>query len=128
MKNKSDIILYIAVILLLIVEIFEYMPSSRILEIQAIPQVSAEELYYDSLVERIIWCESRGRNDVIGDRDYIYQAHGLIQVQERTWAWLSSVMGFKGDMRDPQDQRDFLRLALERGYGNLWTCYKFVKN
>ena len=83
---------------------------------QAVPV--SEEVY------GIIDCESQWDDDVVGDLDYTYHAYGLIQVQERTWNWLSEKMGFEGDINNPADQIIFLTLAIEKGHGRLWSCFK----
>ena len=63
----------------------------------------------------------------MGDLDYPYPAYGIIQVQKRTWDWLGKKMGFEGDIDNPDDQRRFLIMALEQGYGRYWTCYNLLK-
>lgn len=79
------------------------------------------------LAHKIIECESNWRPNVIGDKDYPHPAYGLIQVQKRTWKWLSGKMDFEGDIDNLNDQIDFLVLAIENGYGHHWTCYYKVK-
>lgn len=78
----------------------------------------------EALADKIIKCESSSNPNAIGDKDYPYQAYGLIQVQKRTWEWLGEKMGFEGDINDAEDQRRFLIMALEQGYGRYWTCFK----
>lgn len=72
-------------------------------------------------VYKIINCESQWKW-VIGDLDYPHPAIGLIQVQQRTWDWLSKKLNFQGDINNAQDQIRFLTLALENGYGHYWSC------
>jgi len=79
------------------------------------------------LAYKIIECESNWRPNIVGDQNYPHPAYGLIQVQKRTWKWLSKKMDFEGDINNLNDQIDFLVLALENGYGHYWSCYYQVK-
>jgi len=79
-----------------------------------------------SQVYAIISCESQWVETAKGDLNYIYPAYGLIQVQERTWDYLSKKMGFKGDINSPHDQIRFLTLALEKGFSSYWSCARIL--
>ena len=78
------------------------------------------------LADKIIECESNGRM-VMGDLNYPYPAYGIIQVQERTWLWLSEKMDFEGSINNADDQRRFLIMAIEQGYGRYWSCFRQLK-
>jgi hypothetical protein len=115
----------ISVILCGMVNLRQTKEITQLKELQ-VPTISEEEKYFDKLTEDIIWCESKGEM-VTGDLDYPHHAYGKIQVQIRTWNWLGDKMGFTGNINSPEDQERFLRMALEKGFGDYWSCYSIVK-
>ena len=79
------------------------------------------------VVKKIIQCESEGKHDVWGDKNYIYPAYGILQFQQRTFYWLSSISGKKNlKWKNKDHQIELLKWALQNGQGELWTCYRIL--
>ena len=91
------------------------------------PNYISKEVSQPALIYNLILCESNWRPNVYGDINHPYgPSIGLIQVQQRTWDWLSKKMDFHGDIYNSDDQIRFLILAIEKGYGKHWTCYRKI--
>lgn len=79
------------------------------------------------IIRKIIQCESEGKEDVWGDKNYIYPAYGITQIQNRTFLWLSDISGKKNlKWKNPKHQIELLKWALLNGQGDLWTCYRIL--
>ena len=135
MKDIKEFFIFLLVLMVIFVGLLLVLPKvlpvyNRYIDdnsVSQLPQISEEEKYFDKLTEDIILCESSGNPNAVGDLNYPHHAFGLIQVQIRTWKWLGEKMGFNGDINNPEDQRQFLRLALEKGFGGYWSCYRRIK-
>lgn len=81
----------------------------------------------ENIVKKIIQCESEGKHNVWGDKNYIYPAYGILQFQQRTFIWLSNISG-KKDMKwkNKDHQIELLKWALQNGQGGLWTCFRIL--
>lgn len=82
------------------------------------------------MMYRLRDCESGHRPFVVGDRDKPHVALGLYQYQERTFSWLISELRLEGlglSWRNPEDQEVLTWMALDRGYGYLWSCWDMVQ-
>lgn len=78
-------------------------------------------------IRKIIQCESEGKQNLWGDKNYIYPAYGIAQMQNRTFLWLSNISGKKNlKWKNPDHQIILLKWALENGQGNLWTCFRVL--
>ena len=77
---------------------------------------------YDDLADRIIECESNGRNVEIIDTNGEW-SRGVAQFQDITWDWLSPLAGVEGSPLEPDKARAVLVWALEHGHGSHWACY-----
>lgn len=80
---------------------------------------------YKEVIENIIMCESGGDHTVIGDKDYIYQAHGILQYQKRTFEYLKKLANMTElNIESEEDQITLFKWSLSNGYGEYWTCVR----
>lgn len=68
----------------------------------------------------VISCESSWDPNALGDSG---QSHGLVQIHAPSHPSISP-----SESTDPRFAIDFLVSALARGEGNMWTCYRSLKN
>jgi soluble lytic murein transglycosylase-like protein len=88
-----------------------------------VPPTELQPTTLTSLVNDIIWCESRWQENAVGKAGEI----GVAQFLPQTWNWMSKISGIKGDLYNTNDQIRMLRWALQNGYAHHWTCYKIIK-
>lgn len=81
--------------------------------------------YFEVIADRIIECESGGRNVQIIDSNG-KPSRGVAQFQDATWEWMSKLAGVEGESTDPVKARQVLIWALEHGYGSHWTCFNKI--
>lgn len=95
-----------------------FVEKAQAAEVAPEPKRSA----YDDLADRIIECESNGRNVEIIDTNGEW-SRGVAQFQDKTWSWMSQLAGVEGSPLEPEKARAVLVWALETGRGSHWTCY-----
>ena len=79
------------------------------------------------IIKKIIQCESEGKEDIWGDKNYKFPAYGIAQMQKRTFYWLMGISGKKNmKWKNKDHQIELLEWALQNGQGNLWTCYRIL--
>lgn len=81
-------------------------------------------LTYDQY--RILKCESDLDENTIGDKNLEFRAYGIAQFQVRTFNWLAKKFNFKGSINNAEDQIKLFKLAIDNGYGYLWSCSKKI--
>lgn len=96
-------------------------PAPQVQNIALTPATSP----LSALADRIIMCESSGRNVSIIDSNGL-PSRGIAQFQDRTWAWMSKAAGIEGSPMEPEKARAVLIWALKNGHGKHWTCYRKV--
>lgn len=85
-------------------------------------------------IEKLIECESRGRNVSRPDDDGI-MSDGILQfhrgpadtLDRGTWEDFSRASGIKGSPKDPVDAIKMTDWAISHGLGSHWTCWKLQK-
>ncbi len=86
-----------------------------------------KQIIEDIKIKKIIQCESEGKTNIWGDKNYIYPSYGITQIQNRTFLWLSDISGKKNlRWKNPKHQIELLKWALQNGQGKLWTCYRIL--
>lgn len=75
-------------------------------------------------IEQIAQCESSGNMEAIHYHDGGKNKHsyGLLQYQEKTWAFFEKRFNVKLDMHSAMDQIKMTKMALDNGYAYHWTC------
>jgi hypothetical protein len=85
-------------------------------------------------IEKLIDCESRGRNVSRPDDDGI-MSDGILQyhrgpadtLDRGTWEDFSRASGIKGSPKDPADAIRMTDWAISHGLGPHWTCWRLQK-
>lgn len=85
-------------------------------------------------IEKLIQCESRGRNVSRPDDDGI-MSDGILQfhrgptdtLARGTWEDFSQASGIKGSPKDPADAIRMTDWAISHGLGPHWTCWRLQK-
>lgn len=83
--------------------------------------------HIDGLADRIIECESNGRNVEIIDTNGEW-SRGIAQFQDKTWDWMSHEAGVVGSSTEPEKARAVLVWALQNDLGRHWTCFRMIQN
>lgn len=94
-----------------------------------IAQVSGEDWHYDldfpvhnsSILEKLIQCESQGRNISRTDSDG-QMILGILQFKPSTWNEMERRFSFSGDPRNPPDAIHMADLMISSGLIARWTC------
>lgn len=76
----------------------------------------------DGLLEKVILCESSGRNNAVGKAGEI----GLLQFQPATWELWTDKMNKDLDINNPEHQIEVYFWALNNGYSRHWTCLRRI--
>ena len=74
----------------------------------------------DEMINWVVQCESGGDNNAVGSQGEI----GILQFKPKTWKFLSEKFNFEGDIHNPDDQKQFFLMAVLKGYGHYWTCWR----
>lgn len=79
---------------------------------------------HESFADKIIDCESSGRNIEIIDTNGEW-SRGVAMFQDATWAWMSKAAGVEGSSLEPEKARQVLIWASEQGLvDDHWViCY-----
>ena len=83
-------------------------------------------LSQETLLQKLIECESNGKNVEVLDSDG-EMARGILQYHDKTWNWFSQLSGIKGNPMNEEDAKTMTRWALKNGFQNHWSCYKKIK-
>lgn len=102
------------------VEIIEVVSTPILQELIALKAKEYE--VSEKLMSDIIRCESGGKIDAVGDR-HLGGSYGLVQIHEPSHPYISREQAF-----DPEFAVDFLAKNLSLGKGNMWTCFRSLKN
>ncbi|MBI5421324.1 MAG: transglycosylase family protein [Parcubacteria group bacterium] len=79
----------------------------------------------DSVIEKLIQCESGGKNVKIIDSNGYY-SYGILQFQKATWDGWSRESGIVGDPMVPEDAIQMARWAIKNGFISHWTCARIL--
>ena len=79
----------------------------------------------EDIVDRLIQCESGGKNITIIDSNGL-ESRGILQYQDKTWEWFSKLSGITGKPTNDEDAKKMTRWAVKNGYGENWTCWKKI--
>lgn len=78
----------------------------------------------DAILTDVIYCESKGNPNAIGDLGLEHKAYGILQFQIRTFKYLSELSGLYGSIDNSDDQIRLFKWAIANGYGKYWyNCY-----
>jgi hypothetical protein len=91
-----------------------------------IDEVTQIPIYPLPVVQRLIQCESSGRNVTIIDSNGLH-SRGILQFQDKTWEWFSKLSGIKGTSTNPNDAIRMANWAVQNGYGPHWTCFRLLR-
>lgn len=81
----------------------------------------------ETIVKKVIQCESEGVHNVWGDLNLRYPVYGIAQMQYRTFLWLEKISGKKNmKWKNKDHQIELLKWALQNGQGGLWSCFKIL--
>mgnify|MGYP003672255370 FL=1 len=86
-----------------------------------IHDVSIQYGVSESVMNRVISCESTYNKDTIGDGG---KSYGLVQIHQDYWGDKITIEQSK----DPYFAVDFLADKLSKKQGHLWTCYRMYYN
>lgn len=85
---------------------------------ELIHQYSVEYDVSESVVQRVIKCESNGNPNAVGDGGYSY---GLVQIHLPSHPTVS-----KEQALSPEFAIKFLTANLALGNGRMWTCWRMM--
>lgn len=85
-----------------------------------------KDIQTNNTIQKLIQCESRGKNIKIVDSNGYY-SYGILQFQRSTWNDFSRESGIIGDPMKENDAIRMTRWAIENGYGKRWTCWKIIQ-
>ncbi len=106
-------------------EIVKPIIATEINQKELIKKYSTEYNISYKLVSKIIYCESRGKINAIGDNGLSY---GVAQFQKPTFNWMKKKLGKRLDYKSESDQIELLSYALSKGWGRNWTSYRAIKS
>lgn len=79
----------------------------------------------NTLVSKVIQCESQGNVNAVGDNG---RSNGIAQFQEPSFNRLSRLMGEELDYTSPHDQIKLMVWSIANGHGREWTAYRAIMN
>lgn len=82
----------------------------------------APDQQLEATINRLIQCESGGKNVVVLDTNGKY-SYGILQYQLATWNWFSSLSGINGEPMNQEDAVKMARWAIKNGFGPQWSCW-----
>ena len=110
------------------VEHYEYKPTEQ----SIVYQWESPVLHFqvlacksDSLIDRLIMCESGGNPYAINEHDPITRSVGILQFKDLTYKhFCVEQYGFPNEIWNPTYQVDCAKKMIANGFGKHWSCYK----
>ncbi|MDE1970692.1 MAG: transglycosylase family protein [Patescibacteria group bacterium] len=86
-----------------------------------VTRIQTKDEKINSLIERLISCESGGKNIKVVDSNGYY-SYGILQFQKGTWDEWSAQSGITGDPMVPGDAIRMAHWAIANGLLGHWSC------